>query len=145
LKKLSLISFLLLISLNSVFAFDFSIDNKNYTYNPDELKFYIKDKNKSTKLTKEQVSELFPDYKIVLVSQFNDKRKYNIKNSLFKTQKILILNDTSRTFHLFDIYPVTSRNEFQNSYDIKSLITIYGKKNVRLKHEGGDQFIINVK
>ena len=28
---------------------------------------------------------------------------------------------------------------------IKSLITIYGKKNVRLKHEGGDEFEIVVK
>ena len=44
-------------------------------------------------------------------------------------------------------YTTSSRDEFQEfkNGEIKSLITIYGKKNVRLKHEGGDEFEIVVK
>ena len=46
------------------------------------------------------------------------------------------------------VNPVSSENQI-NKEDkdcaIKSLITIYGKKNVRLKHEGGDEFEIVVK
>ena len=65
-----------------------------------------------------------------------------MKNSLFKTRKMLLLNDRKRTFHGFEIYPLTSRDK---EYGIKSLITVFGKKNVRLKHPGGDEFEIVVK
>ena len=70
------------------------------------------------------------------------------KNQLLqKEKKVLLLNDTIRTFHNFFIYPLSSRNDFQEfkNGEIKSLITIYGNKNVRLKHEGGDEFEIVVK
>ena len=63
-------------------------------------------------------------------------------------KKVLLLNDEKfRTFHLFYVYPTVSRNEFQNykNGEIKSLITIHGKKNVRLKHFGGDEFVFDVR
>ena len=90
---------------------------------------------------------LFPDYQIILISKFDKDKKYKIKNSIFGTKKVLLLNDKTRTFHNFFIYPTSSRSEFKEfkNGEIKSLITIYGKKNVRLKHEGGDEFEIIVK
>ena len=127
----------------SALAYDFNMGEKTITYNPDTLKFY----ENSIVLSKEEVQEMFPDYQIILVSKFDKERKYTLKNSLFKSKKVLLLNNDTRTFHNFFIYPTSSRDEFQNfkNGEIKSLITIYGKKNVRLKHAGGDEFEIVVK
>ena len=132
----------LLLSCNAL-AYDFNLNDRLITYNQDTLKFY----ENSITLSKEEVQELFPDYQIILISKFNKEKKYTIKNSLFKSKKVLLLNDDTRTFHRFFVYPESSRDEFQNfkKGEIKSLITIYGKKNVRLKHEGGDEFEIVVK
>lgn len=106
-------------------------------YVPDELKFY----DGNVVLNESEVQKLYPDYQIILISKFDKNRKYVIKNSLFKSKKVLLLNDTKRTFHGFEIYPLSSRQD-NNS---KSLITIYGKKNIRLKHPGGDKFEIVVR
>lgn len=125
------------------FAYEFNIGEREFSYNPDTLKFY----ESSITLSKEEVQDLFPDYQVILISKFDKEKKYHIKNSIFGTKKILLLNDDTRTFHGFYIYPTSSRNEFKDFKDgeIKSLITVYGKKNVRLKHEGGDEFEIVVK
>ena len=140
-KKILLLCSLML-SL-SAFAYEFNMGEKTITYNPDTLKFY----ENSIVLSKDEVQEMFPDYQIILVSKFDKERKYTLKNSLFKSKKVLLLNNDTRTFHNFFIYPTSSRDEFQNfeNGEIKSLITIYGKKNVRLKHTGGDEFEIVVK
>ena len=140
-KKI-LLSLSLMLSF-SAFAYDFNIGEREFSYNPDTLKFY----ESSITLSTDEVKALFPDYEIVLISKFDKERKYYTKNSIFGTKKILLLNDDTRTFHNFFIYPTSSRNEFQEfkNGEIKSLITIYGKKNVRLKHEGGDEFEIVVK
>jgi len=135
-KKIILTLTLLMIS--NVFAHSFNYNNHNLTYDEDTLKFYENDKL----LDKDELAQIFPDREIVLISQFNDKKKLKVKNSFFKSKKILLLNDTQRTFHLFYIYPEASRYFDSN---IKSLITIHGKKNVRLKHSGGDEFEITIK
>jgi len=126
----------ILLSFNA-FAYDFNYQGKNLNYNPDELKFY---KNNEL-LTTSEVQNIFPDREIVLISKFSENKKIIVKNSIFKSKKIVLLNDTQRTFHRFFIYPEASRYEDKN---IKSLITIHGRKNVRLKHEGGDEFEIVV-
>ena len=140
-KKVFLVLSLML-GLNS-FAHEFNIGEREFSYNPDTLKFY----ESSVTLSDEEVQVLFPDYEIILISKFDKEKKYKIKNSLFGVKKILLLNDDIRTFHNFYVYPISSRNEFKEfkNGEIKSLITIYGKKNVRLKHEGGDEFEIVVK
>ena len=122
---------------------NFNIGEREFSYNPDTLKFY----ESSITLAPDEVQALFDEYQIILISKFDKERKYHIKNSLFGAKKILLLNDDTRTFHNFFIYPTSSRNEFQNfkNGEIKSLITVYGKKNVRLKHSGGDEFEIVVK
>ena len=144
-KKVLLSLFtLFLISGASFASYEFQIQNKTITYQEDELKFYENNKL----LTPEEVNELFPEYNLLLISDFDKNKKYKMKNSLFGTKKILLVNDRNRTFHKFFIYPESSRNQIDKNDKncaIKSLITIYGKKNVRLKHEGGDEFEIIVK
>jgi len=132
----------LMLGLSS-FAYDFNIGEREFSYNPDTLKFY----ESSITLSADEIKALFPDYEIILVSKFDKDKKYTLKNSMFGSKKVLLLNDDTRTFHGFYIYPTSSRNEFKNfkNGEIKSLITIYGKKNVRLKHSGGDEFEIVVK
>lgn len=142
-KRLFSLFFLLCLNSAFVFAYDFSIDGKNYSYNEDEFKFYSYNKGVKEQLSPFEVAQLFPDYEIVLVSRFDKNKKIEIENRSFKFKKILLLNDLKyRTFHGFEVYPVSARMEFQGSTDIKSLISVYGKKNVRLKHKGGDEFEI---
>lgn len=142
-KKILLSAFILL-SVNAL-AYDFSIDGRKYSYNSDELKFYQMVNYNKALLKKEEVKNLFPDYEVILISEFNDKKKITVKNSPLKSKKILLLNDTQRTFHRFDIYPKASRAVLDNNTNVKSLILIHGNKNVRLKHPGGDEFEIVAK
>ena len=127
----------------SSFAYNFNIGEREFSYNPDTLKFY----ESSITLSADELKALFPDYEIILISKFDKDKKYTLKNSMFDSKKVLLLNDDTRTFHGFYVYPTSSRNEFKDfkNGEIKSLITIYGKKNVRLKHSGGDEFEIVVK
>ena len=138
-------SVLLTLFMSPVFAnYDLKFDSRTVTFNEDELKFY----ENGTLLSKDEVQKLFPDYEVVLISQFDKDKKLKINNKRMKQKKILLLNDEKyRTFHLFYIYPTVSRSEFQNykNGEIKSLITVHGKKNVRLKHFGGDEFILDVR
>ena len=141
-KKLFYV-FVLFLSFVAFANYEFNYQDRTIKYDEDTLKFY----ENSILLDNSEVKKIFPDYKIVLISHFDKNKKYEMKNSLFKSQKILLLNDTKRTFHGFFIYPNSSRDEFQNykNGEIKSLFTIYGKKNVRLKHPGGDEFEIVVR
>ncbi len=143
-KKI-IFSVLLTLFMSPVFAnYDLKFDSRTITFNEDELKFY----ENGALLSKDDVQKLFPDYEIVLISQFDKDKKLKISNKRMKQKKILLLNDEKyRTFHLFYIYPTVSRSEFQNykNGEIKSLITVHGKKNVRLKHFGGDEFILDVR
>lgn len=144
-KKILLCMAILIFSSGIAKAdYSYSVDGRNITFVDDEFKFY----ENSSVLSKEQVQQLFPDCEIILISRFNFEKKYFMKNSIFKTKKILLLNDTNRTFHGFEIYPLSSRVELKKGEKIgalKALINIYGKKNTRLKHPGGDEFEIVVK
>lgn len=121
----------------------FEKDGRNITFVEDELKFY----ENSVELSKDEVQKLFPDYEIITIKHFDKNKKYTLKNKYFNKRKILLLNDTPRTFHLFYIYPETARVQYGNlkEGEIKSLILLRGKKNVRLKHFGGDEFEIVAK
>ena len=84
-KKVFLVLSLML-GLNS-FAYEFNIGEREFSYNPDTLKFY----ESSVTLSAEEVQELFPDYQVILISKFDKEKKYKIKNSLFGVKKILLL------------------------------------------------------
>lgn len=135
-KKIILTSMILL--LTQVFAYEFEYQGHKLDYDVDTLKFY----ENNELLSVEEVKNIFSDYEVILVSQFGENKKLRIKNSFFKSKKVLLLNDTQRTFHLYYIYPTASRYE---KPEIKSLITVHGKKNVRLKHSGGSEFEITIR
>ena len=134
-KKIIITTLLL---MSCAFCCTFKYQGNEINYNENTLKFYEGDRL----LSIEEVKSLFPDYEIILISQFGENKKLRIKNSLFKSKKVLLLNDTQRTFYEFYIYPEASR---YTDSRIKSLITIHGKKNVRLKHSGGDEFEITIR
>ena len=121
----------------------FTVNDKNITFVEDELKFY----ENSKELSVNEVQELFPDYEIITIKHFDKNKKYILKNNLLSKRKILLLNDTPRTFHLFYIYPESARIKYGTlkEGEIKSLILLRGKKNVRLKHSGGDEYEIVAK
>ena len=142
-NSLIILSALFLIPSQALADCTFNVEERTITFAEDELKFY----ENSAELSVEEVQKLFPEYKIVTISDFDKNKKYKMKNSLFGKKKILILNDRNRTFHLFYIYPISARDAYKDKKagEIKSLITVYGKKNVRLKHSGGDEFEIVVR
>ena len=135
-KKIILTSLILMLA--NVFAYEFEYQGHKLNYDEDTLKFYEND----VLLTSDEVGRIFSDYEVVLVSKFSDKKKLRVKNSFFKSKKVLLLNDTNSTFHLFYIYPTASRYKDEK---VKSLITIHGKKNVRLKHSGGSELEIVIR
>lgn len=141
-KKIFILFSILLFSFaqNAYADCTFEVNGRNITFVEDELKFY----ENSNELTVDEVQKLFPDYEIITIKHFDKNKKYVIKNKFFKKRNILLLNDTPRTFHLFYIYPEAARVKFENlkEGEIKSLILLRGKKNVRLKHFGGDEFEI---
>ena len=121
----------------------FEDNGRIITYVDDEMRFY----ENSVELSQDEVQKLFPEYTIVTISDFDKNRIYKMKNTFFGKKKILLLNDRNRTFHLFYIYPISARDGYKDKKpgEIKSIFTVYGKKNVRLKHFGGDEFEIVVK
>lgn len=133
---------LLLFSFNQKVYADctFEKDGRTIAFVEDELKFY----ENSKELSVDEVKNLFPDWEVITIKYFDKNKKYILKNRFFKKRHILLLNDTPRTFHLFEIYPETARVKYGNlkEGEIKSLILLRGKKNVRLKHAGGDEFEI---
>ncbi len=135
-KKIILTSMILLLA--NVFAYEFEYQGHKLNYDADNLKFY----ENNELLSVEEVKNIFSDYEIVLISQFGENKKLRIKNSFFKSKKILLLNDTTRTFFEYYVYPETSRYKDEN---LKSLITVHSKKNVRLKHSGGSEFEITIR
>ena len=128
----------LLLLMTSAYSYEFDYKGEKLNYDEDTLKFYKGEKL----LSADEVKNIFPDYELLLISQFDEDKKFKMHNSIFKSKKVLLLNDTRRTFHMFYIYPEASRYKDSN---IKSLITIHGKKNVRLKHHGGDEFEITIR
>ena len=134
--KKAFLTILMLLSF-SVFAYDFTFEDKKINFNQEEFKFY----QNSNLLTKGEVAKIFPEYEIITISQFDKNRKFYLKNKAFNSKKVLILNDRNRTFPNYNIYPISARD----NENIKSLITIYGKKDIRILHPSGDKFEIIVK
>ena len=71
-------------------------------YNRNNLKFhrlYFEDGElKTEKLNEKELQEIFPDCKIIRVSNFNENT-IKIKRPLFKDKKFLIMNDTNTMFY----------------------------------------------
>ena len=83
-------------------------------YNQNTLKFYrlyFEDGElKTEKLNEKELQEIFPECKIIRVSNFNNNT-IKIKRPLFKDKKFLIMNDTNTLFYNYYFENLDTSNE----------------------------------
>ena len=72
------------------------------------------------KLTKQEVQRLYPEYEILLISDFRDN-KIVLKKPFFETQKYILLNDTDKSFYKYSYKPskVASKDHLNNFITVK--------------------------
>lgn len=106
-------------------------------YSNSDLKFYdfalIDGELTKRELTEEEVQNLFPDFKIIKISEFSpNTNSLKIKKHGHK-EKFIILNDTERCF---DNYSFTSGNAKFNTYHLAGFIEITKKGMIQFSHFG---------
>ena len=94
-------------------------------YSSRDLKFYRITLSGGTlsklPLSKEEVQNIFPSYKVISLSEFSKKtNSYKIKKRIGDL-KIILFNDSDKTF---ENYSFTSGNAKFEQYDLKGFITV---------------------
>ena len=88
--------------------YDFIFDGKLIAVHNAELKIfevvYNGEDFSEKPLDETVIKKIFPDAKILKISQFND-RKLTIQKPVFKTEKYLLLNDTEQYFYKYSFKP----------------------------------------
>lgn len=113
--------------------------------NNNELKFtkisYDTDKFIEINLTDEELQNLFPEYVIIKMSQF-EHDKLTLKKKFFETKKILLVNDTDEFY-----YRPTCMVENVQTSPVRGLVNLYKLGNYEFKHFGehNGKFLIQVK
>lgn len=103
------------------------INNKNFIgYSNKNMKFYyityINGGIGKRELTKEEVQKLFPEYKVISLSEFSQNTyAYKIKKHL-GTLKILLYNDSNKTY---DNYKFSSGNADYEQYDLRGFLNVH--------------------
>ena len=100
-------------------------NNRLIGYSSRDLKFYDMDYSNGVltkqELSKEEVEQIFPDYKVVALSEFSPKtNSLKIKKHLGDL-KIILFNDTDKTF---DNFKFTSGNAKFEQYSLKGFLTV---------------------
>ena len=106
-------------------------------YSNSDLKFYdfafLNGELTKRELTEEEIQTLFPNFKIIKISEFSPKtsslkiKKHNL------SEKIIILNDTDK---IFENYTFTSGNTKINIYELAGFIEIRKKGMIQFSHFG---------
>ena len=106
-------------------------------YSNSDLKFYdfafLNGELTKRELTEEEIQALFPNFKIIKISEFSPKtsslkiKKHNL------SEKIIILNDTDKNF---ENYTFTSGNTKINIYELAGFIEIRKKGMIQFSHFG---------
>ena len=106
-------------------------------YSNSDLKFYdfafLNGELTKRELTEEEIQTLFPNFKIIKISEFSPKtsslkiKKHNLN------EKIIILNDTDKNF---ENYTFTSGNAKINIYELAGFIEIRKKGMIQFSHFG---------
>ena len=77
--------------------------------NSEEMKFcryvYSLGRVEVFPLSDKIVSQLYPDYEIVKISQFNKYHKHTVYKKRFTKKKLLIINDTDKSFAAYSYQP----------------------------------------
>ena len=102
------------------------IYNKNLIgYSNKNLKFYyityINGGIGKRELTKEEVEILFPEYKVITLSDFSESTSALKLKKHLGDLKILLLNDSDKTF---DNYKFSSGNAKFNRYSLRGFLTV---------------------
>lgn len=104
--------------------------------NSQELKFYkYKYQNKkfvSELLTQEGIQKLYPEYKIIKVSEFKNN-EITINKKFFEKINVLLLNDTEQSFYKYSYKPASVNPEY-----IKPFIHISHPGKIIFSHYGND-------
>ena len=105
------------------------------SYNTKSKKFV------ETPLSEKELQKLFPNAKIVKISQFTNN-EYTLNKPFFKERTILLLNDTDKYFHKYTYTPSSVQTT-----DIKGLITVkhIGKVKFSLYGDKTNMLTIKVK
>lgn len=106
-------------------------------YSNHDLKFYELGCNNDLKckreLTAEEVQTLFPDFKIVKISEFS-KNTNSLKIKKDKAHfRVILLNDTDRYFYH---YSFTSGNSKFETYPLKGFLNIKKRGMIQFSHFG---------
>lgn len=104
--------------------------------NSQELKFYkykYQDKKfVSELLTQEEIQKLYPEYKIIKVSEFKNN-EITINKKFFEKINVLLLNDTEQSFYKYSYKPASVNPEY-----IKPFIHISHPGKIIFSHYGND-------
>ena len=106
-------------------------------YPGSDLKFYdfayTEGELTKRELTEDEVQALFPDFRIIKISEFSpNTNSLKIKKHGIN-EKIIILNDTEKTF---DNYTFTSGNAKFNTYPLAGFIEVTKKGMIQFSHFG---------
>ena len=118
-------------------SYEFLKDKDFIGYSDLDLKFYdfafIDGELTKRELTEEEVQALFPDFRIIKISEFSlNTNSLKLKKHGLK-EKIIILNDTNKTF---DNYTFTSGNAKFNTYSLAGFIEVTKKGMIQFSHFG---------
>lgn len=117
--------------------YEFIFNGRLIGYSNQDLKFYDFTLNDGEflkrELSEDEVQELFPDYKIVKISEFSpNTNSLKIKKDKH-VFKVLLLNDTDKNFYH---YSFTSGNAKFKTYPLSGLIDINKKGMIQFSHFG---------
>jgi len=117
--------------------YEFIYQNELIGYSNRDLKFYsIAYQNgalSKKELSKEQIEEMFPNYKVVAISEFSEKtNSLKIKKN-FGDLKIILYNDTEKTF---DYFTFSSGNVKFKKYDLRGFLTVQDSGMVQFARDG---------
>ena len=109
-----------------------------------ELKIYelvYNGKNFEEKqLTDAQIQEIFPNAKIIKISQFNQDKKLTVKKHFLKKKDFLLLNDTKEYFHKYSFQPQSVKIS-----PVGGLFKASSIGKITFSHFGQDKYTIYVK
>lgn len=106
-------------------------------YSNSDLKFYdfafLNGELTKRELTEEEIQTLFPNFKIIKISEFSPNTNSLKIKKHGHNEKIILLNDTEKTF---DNYTFTTGNAKFNTYDLAGFVEITKKGMIQFSHFG---------
>ena len=108
--------------LNS--TYEFLYYGKLYAYSAHLLKFFelgFDGEGFTTReLTKDEVQNMFPDVKILLVSEFDENNEITVELPVFRKKAFMILNDTDNDYYKYQFEYYRPENKlFNNIFEIR--------------------------